>query len=286
MDPFGHADDLLNIRTAFHTGAYSTVIGSDLSSLTGSSRKLGELYIYRARLATGQDPASIAKEITTSDSASKAVKALAEYTAGATDKALKTIDALAASAADAADPTVQVVGATVLVRAERYEDALALLGNHENNLEAVALLTQLYLHLNRTDLAKREVEQAKKWADDSIIIQLADSWVNMRLGGNGYSQSFYLYEELSQTPSTRTALTLTALGVAHIHLSQLEEARAAFDAALEIDEKYEDALAGLAVCRALEGKGAEGVKGLKVGREWEEMGRVFDEAAGKYGVEA
>ncbi|BFZ61649.1 hypothetical protein YB2330_002722 [Saitoella coloradoensis] len=280
MDPFGHADDLLNIRTAFHTGAYSTVIGTDISSLTESSRKQAELYIYRARLALGrEDPSSIAKEITPSDSASKkAVKALAEYTAGvATDKALGTIDALSASPADAADPTVQVVGATVLARAGRYEDALALLGNHENNLEAVALLTQLYLHLNRVDLARHEVERAKKWADDSMIIQLADSWVNMRLGGNGYSQSFYLYEELSQTPSTRTPLTLTALGVAHVHLGQLDEAREAFEAALEIDERYEDAVKGLAVCRALEGKGGD----AGVGEE--EMGRVFDEAAARYG---
>lgn len=46
---------------------------------------------------------------------------------------------------------------------------------------SVALTVQIRLTQNRTDLAQKEVQAAKKWANDSLLVNLAESWVNMRV---------------------------------------------------------------------------------------------------------
>jgi Coatomer epsilon subunit len=45
----------------------------------------------------------------------------------------------------------------------------------------VALLTQIHLIQNRTDLAQKEVQAAKRWAQDSLLINLAEAWVGLRV---------------------------------------------------------------------------------------------------------
>lgn len=46
---------------------------------------------------------------------------------------------------------------------------------------SVALIVQIHLEQNRTDLALKEVTAAKRWAQDSLLINIAESWVGMRV---------------------------------------------------------------------------------------------------------
>lgn len=46
---------------------------------------------------------------------------------------------------------------------------------------SVALIVQIHLQQNRTDLALKEVQAAKRWAQDSLLINLAESWVGLRV---------------------------------------------------------------------------------------------------------
>ena len=48
-------------------------------------------------------------------------------------------------------------------------------------VEAVALIVQIHLEQNRTDLALKEVLAAKKWAQDNLLINIAESWVGLRV---------------------------------------------------------------------------------------------------------
>lgn len=48
-------------------------------------------------------------------------------------------------------------------------------------VEAVALIVQIHLQQNRTDLALKEVLAAKKWAQDNLLINIAESWVALRV---------------------------------------------------------------------------------------------------------
>ncbi len=46
---------------------------------------------------------------------------------------------------------------------------------------SVALIVQIHLQQNRTELALKEVNAAKRWAQDSLLVNLAESWVGLRL---------------------------------------------------------------------------------------------------------
>jgi hypothetical protein len=46
---------------------------------------------------------------------------------------------------------------------------------------SVALIVQIHLQQNRVDLALKEVQAAKRWAQDSLLVNLAESWVGMRI---------------------------------------------------------------------------------------------------------
>lgn len=39
---------------------------------------------------------------------------------------------------------------------------------------------QIHLQQNRTDLAIKEAQRARKWAQDSLLVNIAESWVGMR----------------------------------------------------------------------------------------------------------
>lgn len=48
-------------------------------------------------------------------------------------------------------------------------------------MDAVALIVQIQLQQNRTDLAVKEVTAAKRWAQDSLLANLAEAWVGVRV---------------------------------------------------------------------------------------------------------
>lgn len=48
-------------------------------------------------------------------------------------------------------------------------------------VSSVALIVQIHLQQNRSDLALKEVQAAKRWAQDSLLVNLAESWVGMRV---------------------------------------------------------------------------------------------------------
>jgi uncharacterized low-complexity protein len=39
---------------------------------------------------------------------------------------------------------------------------------------------QIHLQQNRADLATKEAQRARKWAQDSLLVNIAESWVGMR----------------------------------------------------------------------------------------------------------
>lgn len=142
---------------------------------------------------------------------------------------------------------------------------------------SVALIVQIHLQQNRADLALKEVQAAKRWAQDSLVFNLAESWVGMRIvcvncilcfqpqgtrtdyilltqGGDKYQSAFYVYEELASAPSTSSAMSIVGQAVAELHLGRLPEAEAALSAAIQ---KYPDdaqLIANTIVLNVLSGK--------------------------------
>lgn len=160
----------------------------------------------------------------------------------------------------------------------------------DNDNPSVALIVQIRLSQNRTDLAIKEVQTAKRWAQDSLLVNLAESWVGLRVGGEKYQQAYYVFEELAQAPSSSTSRTLVGQAVAELHLGRTEEAEVALQQALEKSPADADALANMIVLCTIAGKEAEEYteRLRKVQEEHvflEDLKAktdLFDKASGKY----
>ncbi|KAM0458951.1 hypothetical protein ACHAO4_002339 [Trichoderma viride] len=292
MDPYSAEGELINIHTHFYQSQYQEVIDFDTSSFSAENELPVRVLKLRARIALGQAEDVVADVAGEAVPDLEAVGALAEYTLGKADSALATIEKLASSAAD--NVTVQAIGGTVLQAAGKSEEALALLSQHQGSLDAVALIVQIHLQQNRTDLALKEVTAARRWAQDSLLVNLAEAWVGVRVGGEKYQQSFYVYEELAQGSSTFSVPSLIAQAVCEIHLGRLEEAQSALEQAVEKDPKNAEGIANLLVLNSISGKDTdELVESLKQANpnhqlllDLEEKSSLFDKAAAKYSAKA
>ncbi|TIC91684.1 Coatomer subunit epsilon [Colletotrichum higginsianum] len=281
MDPYSAEGELINIHNHFHQGQYQEVIDYDTSALSPENELPARVLVLRARIALGQTEDVLADVQGEKEPELVAIGALAESALGKTDSAVKTIEKLAASEGE--NTTVQIVGGTVLQAAGKSEEALALLSQHQGSLDAVALIVQIHLQQNRNDLALKEVTAARRWAQDSLLVNLAESWVGLR-------QAFYVFEELAQAPATSSIATLVSQAVAELHLGRTEEAQAALDQALAKDAGYAQAIANLLVLTVISGKDPKEItEKLKAAdpqhqflADLEEKSAVFDKAATKY----
>lgn len=284
--------ELLNISTAFYTHAYQSVISFDTSALSAENKTQAQLLKYRAQIAIGESSSVISSLKQSQDAAARSIVALAQDASGNHSSALEAALSLADS--DGEDNVVQICAGTVLAANQEYSKAVELLSKHQGSLEAVGLLVQCHLLQNRTDLAVKEVAAAKRWAQDSLLINLAESWVNLREGGSEkYQSAYYVYEELASTPGNTSPTALVGQAVSEIHLGRLEEAEAALQQATSMENADVQAIANSVVLASVMGKKDDVVQGLlkqlsekdaehALLKDLEEKSQLFDTAAAKY----
>ncbi|KAF2822197.1 hypothetical protein CC86DRAFT_331047 [Ophiobolus disseminans] len=289
MDPYSPEGELINIHSAFHAGAFQQVVDFDTSSFSSSNALPVRVLQLRSKIALGQ-----AKEVSTQLASEKtpdlvAVKLLADSEQG--KDVLSPAKKLAEQHGQE-NLSVQLLVGIILEKAGETEEALALLSKHQGSLDAVALTVQIHLQQNRTDLALKEAQRARKWAQDSLLVNIAESWVGMREGGEKYQSAFYVFEELAQTSQSQSPHSLVAQAVSELHLGRLPEAEAALQQAIAIDPKSADTLANLVVLNTLLGNTKEteklkeqlraADKEHRAVRDWAEKKGEFERAAAKY----
>lgn len=332
----------MNIHTAFHQAQYQSVIDFDTTSLSSANTLPARILKLRAQCALHDYSAVLSSTNNSSSSSSpdlSAIRAYARYASTGDSSAVATASSLADSASD--NLTVQLMCSAVLARAGETEKALGLLAQHEGSLDAVALMVQIHLQQNRVDLAAKEAKSARSFAQDALLVNLAESWVGLRevcvflsrffflvtnpcilffcciashrflsrvytyarkdwfmvlthsshtQGGEKYQQSFYVFEELAQSPSSTSATSLIAQAVSELHLQRYPEAETALQQALELEPENADAIANSVVLNTLLGREDEAAK-QKAKLEGGEHGFVtelerkresFAEACAKY----
>jgi len=153
---------------------------------------------------------------------------------------------------------VRVVAGTAFARAGEIEEALETLGAESTteNLEAVAIAVQIFLSIHRPDLARKEFERAKQWAEDDLLLQLIESTIGLVTGKDGYSDSQSFYTEQLANPSISSPHLLTARGVTRLLRGEAQEAKSDFDEAISQRRGHADAeaLAASVVAAGLEPK--------------------------------
>ncbi|KAG0378981.1 MAG: coatomer epsilon subunit-domain-containing protein [Linnemannia gamsii] len=272
---------LFAIRNLFYSGNYTQVISETTSSRTRASANQAtthqlDLFLFRALIAT-KNYTRVAQEITEAHGLGlQALKAQAVYLdavqsadAAGRDAALAHLrDLLLVHSPDDRQPEitaleVKVVVGQVLATEGLVEESLSVLLPHNNHLESVAVVVQIYLQMNRLDLARKEVEACKSWAEDAMLAQLMEAWVGLRTGGGDkYQNAYYIYEEIATSSTSPTVKSLIGEAVCNIQMGHYPEAESILQEALSRDPTNTDAIVNQIVLSTLLSKPAEEVSAL------------------------
>ncbi|KAJ3542292.1 hypothetical protein NMY22_g3565 [Coprinellus aureogranulatus] len=256
------SSEIYYIKQQFILGAYKSVLNTALPDENSPDYTSALLYKARSHIALN-DPQSALNIIPqgTENVALKAVASLARYIAAKDDSskeaALEELRDLSVEIEDEAEGTerekalVRVLAGTAFARAGELEEALETLGTETEDLEAVAVIVQLYLSINRPDLAKKQFERSKRWAEDDLLLQLIESNIGLVTGKDGYSNSSSFYTEQLANPSLTSPHLLTARGVVRLLRNEIQEAKSDLEESLQQNKDDPETLAAFVVAGGL-----------------------------------
>ncbi|KAF9161019.1 hypothetical protein DFQ26_004938 [Actinomortierella ambigua] len=287
-------DTLFAIQNLFYSGAYTQVISESAvalkhtqpSTLTSSAYHQLSQYLYRSLLAT-KDYARVAQEINEHSALGlQALKAQAVYLdavhsadPNGRDAALSHLREMVQVARGAAmqqvvaahvpadqqekevvttESEVKVALGQALANEGLVEEALAVMLPHGNHLESAAVVIQIYLQMNRLDLAKKELESVKAWAEDAMLAQQMEAWVGLRTGGGErYQNAYYIFEEIATSSTQPTVKSLIGEAVCNIQMGELALADNLLQEASAKEPHNTDVLVNQIVLATLMSKPAE-----------------------------
>ncbi|PPQ91859.1 hypothetical protein CVT25_000734 [Psilocybe cyanescens] len=257
------SSDLYNLKQQFTLSAYRALVQKDLPD--ESSLHYIPALIYKARSYIAlNEPKSALKLIPegSENVAVKAVASLARYVGAAgtseVESALEELRDLSVEIeGDDVDGSerdkalVRVLAGTAFARAGEIEEALETLGSETEDLEGVALIVQIYLSINRPDLAKKQFDRSKRWAEDDLLLQLIESTVGLATGKDNYSNTSSFYTEQLGNPSLTSPHLLTARGVTRILRGEIQEAKSDLEESLHQQKGDAETEAAYAVAAGL-----------------------------------
>eukprot|EP01111_Echinosteliopsis_oligospora_P016272 TRINITY_DN668_c0_g1_i1.p1 TRINITY_DN668_c0_g1~~TRINITY_DN668_c0_g1_i1.p1 ORF type:complete len:291 (-),score=81.46 TRINITY_DN668_c0_g1_i1:58-930(-) len=245
------ADDVLfELRNKFLLGDYPGCINeADNVSTRNESDKLEkDCYVYRSYIAQG-DYKLVLDEIKKSANPTlQMVRQLALYMSSESNRA-DVLDVVKENVADgtvANNQLIQLIVGIIYAQEGATEDALKCL-HASGSLEGLALLIQMYIKIDRVDLAEKELKNMNKMDADATITQLATAWVYTALGGEKIQEAFHIFKELSDKYGVSVAL-LNAQAVCNIQLQKYEDAEAFLIEATGKNSKDPDTIANLITC--------------------------------------
>ncbi|KAF9466078.1 coatomer epsilon subunit-domain-containing protein [Collybia nuda] len=256
------SSELYHVKQQFILGAFKTLVNLTLPDPNSSDYTPTLLYQARAHIALN-DPQSALQLIPTGSEnvAVKAVASLARYIAASETDQESSLEELRDLAVeiegddvegdDRDRALVRVLAGTAFARAGEVEEALETLGVDTEDLEAVAIIVQIYLSINRPDLAKKQFERSKRWAEDDLLLQLIESTIGLVTGKDAYANTSSFYTEQLGNPSLTSPHVLTARGVTRILRNEISEAKSDLEESLEQQTADAETLAALVVAAGL-----------------------------------
>jgi len=259
---------LYHVKQQFILGAYKSLIDTPLPDANSPDYIPTLIYIARSHIALNSASDALALIPSSSDNvALKAVLALANYVSSPSESTLEELRDLAVEiesddegegeGTEKDRALVRVLAGTAFAIAGEVEEALETLGSDTEDLEAVAVIVQIYLSIHRPDLAKKTFERIKNSAEDDLLLQLIESTIGLVTGKDGYKDSSSFYSEQLGNPSLSSPHLLTARGVTRLLRNEVQEAKSDLDEALEMNKGDAETLAALVVAAGLGAAKAE-----------------------------
>jgi len=292
-------DSVRTLRNNYYLGHYQKVIDEvkEFSSETPAQMA----FYYRALLQLR--PEEVFQNIDDrAPTALQAIKLLGTYRTAAEDNKELVFETLNEWLQDEIlnqDQVLNLIAAQVYFEEGNYKDALKLVASAGEDLEKFAMAVQIYLKIDRVDIAVKTVAAMADIDDDDALTQLCTAWIHIAQGGSKLREASFLLQELMEMFGKSTSLLVTS-AVVQLHLANYKEAndflKMARSTSLENGGKVSaDTLVNYTVALQLTKRAPEIVTKIKQelsdsypGHPYlatqAEMERMFDTHAAKYSL--
>jgi len=256
MDP----DELYTLRAQYWLGHYQLALEEGKSiarqPMPPHLKSEREEFVTRAQLALGFYD-KVIKDSLLSD-ASPAIKALglhAKFLSSPSSRPT-TIASLQTLLHDPSTATtsVQLTGAHLFLLNGMTREALQCV-HLGTTMEHIAISLQIYLKIDRLDLAESQLRLMKQADEDSILTQLCSSYLSTATGRSTANDAIHFLNSLGEQYGPSPML-LNVTAVAHMTAGNYEAAEASLSEAGE----DADTLINKVVCFVQMGKGMNGIQ--------------------------
>mmetsp|Transcript_11992 Transcript_11992/g.20422 ORF Transcript_11992/g.20422 Transcript_11992/m.20422 type:complete len:294 (+) Transcript_11992:418-1299(+) len=244
-------DELYSVRNLYWLGNYEAAIeeADQISPKTDRERIDRDVYVYRSYIAKGEGQKVIQK-VSDQNAATDilAVKLYASYVTQPSNReaVLGTFGEWLVDETSKDNQMLQIMAASAFADADDTKEALRAL-RATGNLEISALRVQIYLGMNRVDLATKELESMQSLDDDSALTQLSLARIHLASGGEKYQEAAYIYQE--QIDKTiASALLLNGLAASYMQMKKFGEAEKYLEEALQKSPQDVDVLINSISC--------------------------------------
>jgi len=250
-------DELFELRNSFYIGNFQHCI-NEAQSLNPSSSDLKverDVFLYRAYIAQGKYGLVLSEVTASSPPELQGVRLLADYlqNPGKKETIIKSIE----SKLNGSDFSEYfLLMASVIYFHENDTDSALRCLFQSTALECSALSVQIYISLDRLDLAKTEIGRMQQNDEDATLTQLAMAWFNLAVGGEKCQDAYYIFQELIDKYSSTISM-LNAQATCYMRMGKFEDADSNLQEALDRDSNNPETLCNMAVLAQHLGKAPE-----------------------------
>jgi len=214
------SDALRSLRNFFYLGLHKNVIkeAKNVVKESKESTVSGDVLYYRSYVALGQEDVVLKGIPQNAPIELQLVRLLATYKTTADDNKEMVFEQLKDWGESInQSPTAQLIAAQIYFDAKNYRQALKYVHAGHESLEMLAMSVQIYLKIDRIDLAQQTVKSMSDIDDDDTLTGLASSWIYIVQGGEKVNEAFNFLQELVEKfgPSIPT---LNSLAICQIQL--------------------------------------------------------------------
>lgn len=293
-------DELYTLRAQYWLGHYRLALeeGKAISRrpMAPHLKTEREEFILRAHLALGEYDKVLKETQSSTQPGLRALGIHATYlTSNDKDEVISSLKACLALPECANSTSFQLTACHIFLEHGLTREALQCV-HLGIAMDHLALSLQIYLKINRLDLAENQLRLLKQADEDSILTQLCSAYLSIATGRSAIHDATHVLSMLSEQYGPSVSL-LNLSAVAQMTAENYEAAEGILEEAAKEEDNAVDTLINTIVCALNMGKGLDSVSDTidTLKKKWpshpfveglERVDSAFDRESIKYAVKA